>query len=202
VASGQLFLVSCKHCRARLMSVARLGDGELESLLDHARGCSPRTIVERPSVEEILRHVAVEAGSIDAARSVDWSAWMRGLGRDIRRARELVGLSQEQLARLADVSQAAISRIESGRGLATPLRVAVSIQVALVDKLRTVDPAILSDDLRGVMQARQFVVLQPGGAASDPGLSELIGFFRSLSDNLRERLLSVAEAAASAFARP
>lgn len=29
----------------------------------------------------------------------DWSAWMRDLGRQVRRVRDFVGLSQEQIAR-------------------------------------------------------------------------------------------------------
>ena len=42
-------------------------------------------------------------------------------GQRIRKAREFLGLSQDQLARLADVSQGAVSRVEAGRGMATPL---------------------------------------------------------------------------------
>ena len=34
--------------------------------------------------------------------TVDWANWMRGLGQSKRRVRELLGLSQEQLARLAE----------------------------------------------------------------------------------------------------
>ena len=62
----------------------------------------------------------------------DWSNWMRDLGREVRRQREFLGLSQERLARAAGVSQGAVSRLEAGRGLATPLLVAVKIRLVLM----------------------------------------------------------------------
>jgi len=46
--------------------------------------------------------------------AVDWREWMRGLGRQLRRVREFLGLSQDQVARLAGVSQGAVSRLEAG----------------------------------------------------------------------------------------
>ena len=54
---------------------------------------------------------------------LDWSSWIKGLGKQARRVREFLGLSQEQVARVAGVSQGAVSRFEGGRGLATPLLV-------------------------------------------------------------------------------
>ena len=55
--------------------------------------------------------------------------------------REFVDLSQDQLARVAGVSQGAISRLELAKGLATPLLVAVKVWTALAAALRTIDPA-------------------------------------------------------------
>ena len=46
-----------------------------------------------------------------------------------------------------------MSRLEAARGLATPLLVAVKVQTALVAALREVDPAILSDELRAMVEA-------------------------------------------------
>ncbi|TMB05432.1 MAG: helix-turn-helix domain-containing protein [Deltaproteobacteria bacterium] len=79
-----------------------------------------------------------------AGPSIDWAKWMRELGARIRRVREFVGLSQEQLARLAGVSQGAVSRLEAGRGLATPLLVLMKINVPLLRALRGLDPSILN----------------------------------------------------------
>ena len=80
--------------------------------------------------------------------AVDWKRWMVGLGQNRRRLRELLGLSQEQLAKIAGVSQGAISRLEAGRGLATPLLVVVKINVALRHALRGLDSTIFSDEFR------------------------------------------------------
>ena len=58
---------------------------------------------------------------------LDWSSWIKGLGKQARRVREFLGLSQEQVARAAGVSQGAVSRFEGGRGLATPLLVVMKV---------------------------------------------------------------------------
>src|SRR5690242_1019055 len=84
---------------------------------------------------------------------VDWGRWMRGLGREKRRIREFLGLSQEQLARLAGVSQGAISRLEAGRGLATPLLVVMKINSALKRAFDRIDPALLSDEARRLRES-------------------------------------------------
>src|SRR5262249_59245501 len=87
-------------------------------------------------------------GAKPTATSVDWSRWRRGLGRHTRRMREFLGLSQEQLARGAGVSQGAVSRLESGRGLATPLLVLLKINLALKREMEKMDPELLSDEAR------------------------------------------------------
>ena len=58
---------------------------------------------------------------------LDWATWIKSLGRQARRVREFLGLSQEQVARVAGVSQGAVSRFEGGRGLATPLLVVMKV---------------------------------------------------------------------------
>src|SRR2546422_5488972 len=55
------------------------------------------------------------AENIMMNEAVDWREWMRGLGRPLRRVREFLGLSQDQVARLAGGSQGAVSRLEAGR---------------------------------------------------------------------------------------
>ena len=71
-----------------------------------------------------------------------WSAWMAALGGRVRRVREFAGLSQEQLARAAGLSQGAISRLELAKGLGTPLLVVVKVQAALAAGLRALGSAI------------------------------------------------------------
>ena len=79
---------------------------------------------------------AGESGDRMAAiDKAEWQAWMRSLGLQVRRVREFVGLSQEQVARTAGVSQGAVSRLEAGRGLGTPLLVILKVRLALTRAL-------------------------------------------------------------------
>ncbi len=120
--------------------------------------------------------------------------------------REFVGLSQDQLARLAGVSQGAVSRLEAGRGLATPMLVVLKINLALRRALRDVDPALLNDDLRRVLQIEERISPRIGDAGfdalpvtKDPLLEDLIRIYRRLPDRQRETFLSVVRAAADAL---
>lgn len=60
---------------------------------------------------------------------------VRGLGRWVRNTRTLLGLSQETLASLAHTSQGAISRLEAGRSLDTPLMTYVKVVGALSQEI-------------------------------------------------------------------
>jgi hypothetical protein len=66
-------------------------------------------------------------------------------------SRVLAGAARQ----LAGVSQGAVSRLEAGRGLATPMLVVLKINLAMRRALRDVDPALLSDDLRRVLQIEE-----------------------------------------------
>jgi transcriptional regulator with XRE-family HTH domain len=123
---------------------------------------------------------------------------MRQLGRQLRRLRELVGLSQEQLARLAGVSQAAVSRLEVARGLATPLLVVVKISFAIAGELRKLDPTILDADLRRALETSEpfgpfLGVLRPDGAqiTSDPYLEALVRLYRETPERQRQGVLAI-----------
>jgi transcriptional regulator with XRE-family HTH domain len=138
--------------------------------------------------------------------SIDWRAWMLAFGRQERRVREFLGLSQEQLARQAGVSQGAVSRLEAGRGLATPMLVVLKINLAMRRALRDVDPALLNDDLRRVLQIEDRLSPRVGDVGidalpitKDPGLEELIRIYRGLPDRQRQTFLSVIRAAAEAL---
>ena len=144
--------------------------------------------------------------SAQARVQVDWPNWMRGLGRHTRRVREFLGFSQEQLARLAGVSQGAISRLEAGRGLATPIVVVVKIHRALRDAVATLDPAILSDAARRLLEdASRFAPAMEGEGfvevplARDAMLEELIRLYNDLGDRQRQKLLAVIRATVAAL---
>jgi transcriptional regulator with XRE-family HTH domain len=132
---------------------------------------------------------------------------MQGLGRQSRRVREFLGLSQEQLARLAGVSQGAVSRLEGGRGLATPLLVVVKLNIAMRRLLVTYDRELLSPEARRILVETDLHVPNEGTTgfgeypvAQDPGLEELVRQYRTLPERQREKLLAVVRATASALA--
>ena len=137
----------------------------------------------------------------------DWRDWMRGLGRQARRVREFLGLSQEQIARLAGVSQGAISRLEAGRGLATPLLVVIKLNVAMRKALASYDPELLSPEARRILLQTDLRLPddgQPGFAsypvARDAGVEELVRLYRGLPERQRDKLLPIVRATAAALA--
>src|SRR5262245_27726772 len=114
---------------------------------------------------------------------------MRAFGRQERRVREFLGLSQDQLARLAGVSQGAVSRLEGGRGLATPMLVVLKISLAMRRALLEVDPALLNDDLRLALEFDHLVSPPVGDVGfdalpitKDPGLEQLILLYRNVPE--------------------
>ena len=97
-----------------------------------------------------------------------WRKWMVAFGRHLRRVRELLGLSQEELARLAGVSQGAVSRFESGRGLNTPFLLILRVNMALARRLRGIDPGVLSADARRFLSHMEFFKPPESGAPPRP----------------------------------
>ena len=139
--------------------------------------------------------------------TIDWKEWMRDVGRQARRVREFLGLSQDQLARYAGVSQGAVSRLEGGRGLATPMLVILKINLAFRRALLDVDPALLNDDLRRALEIEQRLSPPVGGVGfnalpltKDPVLEQIVLLYRSLPERQRDTFLSVVRAAAEALA--
>ena len=135
-----------------------------------------------------------------------WRCWMAELGQQIRRLRELVGLSQQDLARLAYVSQGAVSRLETARGLATPLLIVVKINLALAAELRKLEATVSNADLcrtRGV----QALLWWPEGAlgpdaahsSPDPMFEAFVSLFRETSARHRDQLLAIMRATVKAL---
>ncbi len=88
----------------------------------------------------------------------------------MRELRELLGLSQEQVARIAKVSQGAVSRFERGDALSTPWIVAVKIRVALAARVRQLDADVLTDGARRFVAQTALYGL-PDDAALPPRLA-------------------------------
>jgi transcriptional regulator with XRE-family HTH domain len=134
-----------------------------------------------------------------------WQEWMRDLGRHTRRMRDFLGLTQEELGRRAGVSQGAISRLEAGRGLATPLLVVVKIAGALQQALSAVDQNLLSPEARRLVQ--EGIRLTPPGASGgavdspltrDPILEEYVQLFHRVPEKRRPTFLTVVRATSDA----
>lgn len=106
---------------------------------------------------------------------------------------------------MAGVSQGAISRLESGRGLATPLLVVVKIGGALQQALATVDQSMLSPEARRMIE-EGFRLTPPGPSespqdsplTSDPALEEYVQLFHRVPDRRRGTFLAVVRATAKA----
>jgi transcriptional regulator with XRE-family HTH domain len=135
-------------------------------------------------------------------RQPEWREWMRDLGRQIRRGREFLGLSQEQLARLAGVSQGAVSRLETARGLATPTLVVLRVSRVLAGELGKVQPEVMDADLRtmrSVLSPSDELMLEAESVRADPHLDELMEIYRTLAPAQRPALLAIFRAAVTAL---
>lgn len=105
--------------------------------------------------------------------------------------RRLLGLSQEELAHKAHVSQGAISRLESGQCEGTPLRTIAAVFLALAVELQPM-AASCTDEVREFLQVvtglfpmaledKEFTALK------DPGLAALMRAYGLLEG--RDRLV-------------
>jgi transcriptional regulator with XRE-family HTH domain len=140
----------------------------------------------------------------DFGDEATWRPWMLELGKQIRRLRRLVGLSQQDLADLAKVSQGAVSRLETARGLATPLLIVVKINLALLAELRKFEAIVPDTDLcrgRGVSDLLRGPegTLGPDAVVPDPMFSAFVRLFRETSERHREGLLAIMRAACIAL---
>ena len=138
---------------------------------------------------------------------VDWPRWMRALGRQERRLREFLGLSQEALARLSGVSQGAISRLEAGQGIAAPLIVVLKVHLVLVRALKTKDPALLAEECRRMMAIDSYlsppvdgIGLSLESITSDRNVEELLILYGRLAERQRRQFLSLVRAMVTALA--
>ena len=128
------------------------------------------------------------------AVKVDWDGWMRAMGRFTRRLRLFVGWSQAQLARRAGVSQAAISSLESGRALNTPMVVNHKIHLAMRHGLATLPADLLSSEVRRLMEVPAL------DRSGDPLLREVIELFSSIRPAWRGNVLDVVRPVAEMLA--
>jgi transcriptional regulator with XRE-family HTH domain len=138
--------------------------------------------------------------------SFDWRAWWQQFGRQHREIREFVGFSQEQVARLAGVSQGAVSRLEAGKGLGTPLLVILKINLVIRRALATMDTSMLKPDLRQFLELERRLSPPVGTTGfnalpvtEQPELQELVRLFRRVPERNRYAFVTVVRAVARAL---
>jgi transcriptional regulator with XRE-family HTH domain len=141
---------------------------------------------------------------------MDWEAELiQDLGRWTRKVREFLNFSQDKLAKLAGVSQGAVSRVEAGRGKATPLLTFTKINQVFAKALSELDPSMLSDEVRAMIERARYMakpVPDERRAASalmlvDPVLTRLISTYQTLPERERQGFLNVLDATASSLSR-
>jgi transcriptional regulator with XRE-family HTH domain len=118
-----------------------------------------------------------------------WSATLRAVGRAVREQRALCGLTQEQLARAAGVSQAAASRLEGARSLDAPYRVVLAIRETLRARLAALGAPMPVDD-------------EVDAALPDPLLRRLLRAYQDAPPETRALIVGMVEAAGCAFRQP
>lgn len=137
---------------------------------------------------------------------LDWREWVRVYGTQQRQIREFLGLSQEALARHAGVSQAALSRLEAGRGLATPMIIVLKVRQALARELSYIDPTILNARLPDRLETPGLPRwlsdrAEPTGRTphSARGVEEIVALYHELPEQHREGFVTFLRAASAAL---
>lgn len=128
----------------------------------------------------------------------EWKTWMHDLGAAIRRTREVAGLAQHELAAAAGISQGTMSRLESGRGIATPLVVVLRVLSILQRVLESVPQEVTPLNLDLLLHMSQTGRRGPTTEA-DARLLRFLDIYRDLHPPERKTVLEVAITTARAL---
>lgn len=143
-----------------------------------------------------------------------WRQWITEFGAHVRRVREFLGLSQEQVARAAGVSQGAVSRFEGGRGLSTPFVGIMKINLALAYALKELEPGMLTDEVKRFLKHLEILHLPTDQGAPvgpvgpnfrkiqlspNPELVQVIELYYDLPESKRQAFVAVMSATISAL---
>jgi transcriptional regulator with XRE-family HTH domain len=149
-------------------------------------------------------HDAMRARTVE-----DWTGWMRALGRQNRAIREFLGLSQEEVARRAGVSQGAVSRLEAGRGMSTPLLVVMKVGRVLSKSMVALGPEVLRHDVHRIAALPLPLAEEIGDDAevvspdeTDPELAELLALYGSVMPGQRRALVNLLRATSQSLTSP
>lgn len=144
------------------------------------------------------------------AETAAWRTWLRDIGNLAREMRELLGLTQGQVGKIAHVSQGAVSRFERGDALSTPWVIAVKIRVALAARLRQLDPDVLTDEARRFLEQTSLYGLPEDPALPPrtdtvallptPDLTKIVRAYGRLPESARAKFIAIMAAVATTLA--
>ncbi len=145
-----------------------------------------------------------------------WRDWMRTFGGHLTLLRQFFGLTASQVAAEAAVAEGVVRRLEEGRLLELSFIDVIRVNRALAHRLRAVDPAMLSDEVRSFIDHLDYLQLPdefgppaPGGVPidhfgvfEDKRVPQLLTMYFSLSPRQQDAFLDVVRTLANELATP
>jgi transcriptional regulator with XRE-family HTH domain len=130
----------------------------------------------------------------------DWAALVATLGRQVRTARKLLGLSQQDLAAAAGTSQGLVSRMESGRCAGVPLLSVLKVLHTLAAAVPQLEGAVAPTALALVACVAELGA-RPA-PPTDPGLATLLRAYHALTPARRATFRRLVLPLAAVLAEP
>jgi len=106
------------------------------------------------------------------------------------------------------VSQGAVSRLEAGRGMSTPLLVVMKVGRVLCQAMAGLGPGVLREDVRRVTMLPPPLAEEAGDAAGceptepEPELAELLAIYSSVAPGQRHALVNLLRATSDSLTSP
>jgi hypothetical protein len=119
-----------------------------------------------------------------------WREWMRTFGSHLLLLRGLFGLSPEQLAREAHVHPGTVTRLEDGQLVELSFIDVIRINRSLAQRMRTLDPELLTPELKGFLQHLDYLAMPDEHGPPAPG-GVAVQRFQMFADPLARDLLEV-----------
>jgi transcriptional regulator with XRE-family HTH domain len=134
-----------------------------------------------------------------------WRDWMRTFGAHLQLLRRFFGLAAAELAAESGVTEGTVTRLEEGLLLELSFIDVIRINRALAQRLRTVDAALLTPEVKGFLQHLDYLAIPdehgppaPGGVTiqrfqmfADPTVVELLELFLPLPRERRPILIEM-----------
>ncbi len=146
--------------------------------------------------------------------SDEWREWMRTFGSILGFLRGFFGLEPAELAAEAGVTEGTVIRLEEGLLLELSFIDVIRINRAMAQRLRQIDPALLTPEISGFLQHLDYLGMPdehgppaPGGVSiqrfgifADPMVKDLLDVFLGLPRERRIVLLEMLRTVAGELA--